>query len=133
VADDIDSGYAIGADLRLKPLVLPIQLNAAAEYYLDVDAGNVYAFDANAVYVFGLATNAVFAPYAGGGIGLVTVSPDDGESDSDVGLNVVGGAQMLNVFPLVTPFVQAQASFGTEVNGADVNRVSLTGGLLFTL
>jgi hypothetical protein len=90
---------------------------------------SVFTIDLNALYEFGV-DNEVFTPYAGGGIGITRVSIDENlpfrEDETDVGLNVVGGAR----FPLesVEPFVQLNA-----LVGGDYDRLGITGGLLISL
>lgn len=116
-----------GADLRVSLGDLPVAANGSFDYYLtDADGLTVYTIDLNALYEFQTG-NATFVPYAGGGLGITQVSVDTqfgSASDSDVGLNLVGGAR----FPVgsVEPFAQLNATLG-----GDNQRVGITGGLLF--
>ncbi len=82
----------------------------------------------NALLSFG--PGILFTPYVGGGIGIsrTSISVDipgfDSVSDTDTGLNLVGGVRF-GVGPL-RPFVQAQVTML-----GDVELVTLSGGLLF--
>lgn len=125
---DLDPGSSLflGLDARAHGTGLPVVPNASIDYYLtDRDAVSYLAIDLNALYEFGI-SNQQFTPYAGGGLGITHVSVDALGSDTDVGLNLVGGAR----FPLssVEPFVQFNAMIGTESE-----RLGLTGGILFNL
>ena len=134
---DIGGNLYLGADARFDTDALPVVLNPSVDFYFvdevegtSVDQ-SVFAIDLNALYEFGV-DNEAFTPYAGGGIAITRFSVDDdgvfpGDPDeTDVGLNVVGGAR----FPLgsVEPFAQLNA-----VVGGDIDRLGLTGGILFSL
>jgi len=135
--EDIGGNLFLGVDARVQTDALPVVLNPSIDFYLvdevegtSVDR-SVFMIDLNALYEFGV-DNEVFTPYAGGGIAITRFSVDDegvfpGDPDeTDVGLNVVGGAR----FPLggVEPFAQLNA-----VVGGDVDRLGITGGLLISL
>jgi opacity protein-like surface antigen len=115
--------FAIGADARINPATLPVQFNGNFDFYF-VDGADVFGIDLNAVYLFGV-NNAAFTPYAGAGLGILALS--NGNSETEVGINLVGGAEF-PVSPRLTPFVQLQATLGS-----DVDRLGITGGLLFNL
>ena len=133
---DIEEGF-IGADARIATEALPVLINPAVDFYF-VDSGvegvdqSIFAIDINALYPFGV-DNQAFTPYAGGGLGIVRSSVDvdagafgsTGESTTDVGLNLVGGA----VFQAGTlkPFAQAKINVG-----GDVTLFNVMGGLLFS-
>jgi opacity protein-like surface antigen len=138
ISDFYGGDFGIGADVRFNAGDLPVQFNTAFDYYFTDDSNilgqevgvNVFTLDFNAVYMFGI-ENQVFTPYAGGGLGLAFVSPEDvqgvdTEGDTELGLNIVGGAE----FPLesVTPFVQLQLTIG-----GDAERTGIQGGVLFNL
>jgi len=150
VGDISDAGgdFGIGADVRFLAGDLPVTFNGAFDYYFVSDqeipgtneeiGATIFTIDFNALYMFGV-DNQAFTPYAGGGLGITRASTDDvevstgvgtvtqeGTSDTEVNLNIIGGAE----FPLeqFTPFVQAQ--FGV---GGDVDRFNIAGGLLFNL
>lgn len=126
----------LGADARISGQALPVVLNPSFDFYLMDDVSgtsasqSVFAVDVNALYEFGV-ENQVFTPYAGGGVGITRYSADTevsglGSETTEVGLNVVGGAR----FPLgnLEPFAQLNATLG-----GDVERLGITGGLLFRL
>jgi len=122
----------LGADLRVYNENLPVVPNASFDFYLtDSDNLTVFAVDLNALYEFGV-DNQAFTPYAGGGLAITRRSFDASTGagtiaadDTDVGLNLLGGAR----FPLgsVEPFVQVNAVLG------DLDRLGVAGGLLFSL
>jgi hypothetical protein len=136
---DISDGASvfIGADARVKTAALPVVPSGSFDYYFtDTDGYSVFAVDLNALYEFGI-DNAVFVPYAGGGLAITRSSFDSpgvsvggqtfgggSTSSTEVGLNIVGGAR----FPLggLEPFAQLNATLG-----GDVQRLGITGGLLF--
>lgn len=65
-------------------------------------------------------------PYAGGGLNIARftdIGPDD-RSDTDLGINVVGGAKFPNSGP-VTPYLELRG----VIEGSD--QIVLTGGILF--
>lgn len=145
--NDIES-FVLGGDLRVSTVALPFQLQGAFDYYFvddddfrGVDA-SVYRFTANALYEVNFGENEVFTPYFGPGISITRLSveasddlPGDADfddSESDVGLNVVGGAEfeVANLgFGAVRPFVQAEF----VPLGGDIQPFQVTGGLLFSL
>ncbi len=141
---DAGGNLFFGADARIGSEGLPVQINPSFDYYLlddrtlnGQDVGQtIIAVDVNALYEFGI-DNEAFTPYAGGGLAITRTSVEEqtfsnqfgsvtvgGASDTDVGLNIVGGAR----FPLgsVEPFAQLNATLG-----GDVQRLGITGGLLF--
>lgn len=140
VGDVSDAGgdLFLGADARIETEALPVVINPSFDFYFMDDIPTVggsvgqslFTIDVNALYEFGV-DNEVFTPYAGGGIGITRYSLDadvrnSSTSDTDIGLNIVGGAR----FPLgtVEPFAQLNAAFG-----GDWDRLGITGGLLFSL
>jgi hypothetical protein len=124
-AGDIEA-LAIGAELRAPFGNVPVQFNGSFDFYLDDDI-DVFAIDGNVVYLFDV-RNTTFTPYAGGGLGIANVSLDNGNGDgeTEVGLNLVGGAEFKA--SRFTPFVQFQATVGS-----DLDRFGITGGLLFNI
>jgi len=145
VGDISDAGgnLFLGADARIETDALPVVLNPSLDFYFmdDLNLGgtsvsqSVVTLDLNALYEFGV-DNEAFTPYAGGGLGFTFYSTDDATvngttvgtstSDTDVALNIVGGAR----FPLgnVEPFAQLNAALG-----GDWDRLGVTGGVLFRL
>lgn len=132
--DDLES-LSVGADVRISTLALPVQINPTFDYFFMDDAENDLGddvgrqglqFTANALYTFGV-SNRVFTPYAGPGVSYTRLSYDgdfDADDVSDVGLNLVGGAEF-GVGPL-RAFGQAEF-----VVGGEVQPVKVVGGLLF--
>ncbi|HMB94116.1 MAG TPA: outer membrane beta-barrel protein [Rhodothermales bacterium] len=122
--DDLNEVF-IGADARLDILTLPVIINPAFDYYL-TDGGDLFQLSANALYTFGI-NNTLFTPYAGAGVGITRFSSDVSDfSDTNVGLNIVGGAEF--GFGGLRPFVQAQLTLDGE---SDLTTIA--GGLLFNI
>ena len=124
--DDLNDLF-VGADVRLDVATLPVIINPAFDYYL-TDGFDLFQLSANALYTFGI-NNAVFTPYAGAGVGITRVSVDSefgDASNTDVGLNIIGGAEF--GFGGLRPFVQAQLTLDGE---SDLTTIA--GGLLFSL
>ena len=127
IAGDVEE-FFIGFDSRFAFPSLPVSLNGSFDYYFD-DVFDFWQLSANALYEFGV-DNQTFTPYAGAGLGISRVSAGDGlfdaeASETDLGLNVVGGA-IFGVGSL-KPFAQAQITFG------DFDLFTIAGGILFTV
>lgn len=143
---DLGGNFFFGADARVGSPALPVMINGSFDFYLtdDIETGGedlsqtIFAVDINALYEFGI-DNPAFTPYAGGGLAITRSSVEEvtvdtgfgtgtfgGGSDTEVGLNLVGGAR----FPVGSfePFAQLNATLG-----GDVQRFGITGGLLFGL
>ena len=147
--DQFDA-LTLGGDVRVSTAALPVQINGTVDYFFldDVsqDFGNGDSFEAsqrllkfavNGLFEFGI-DNQYFTPYAGPGLSVTrySLSSDadidgqnvdfDDDSETDVGLNAVGGAE----FGLggLRPFVQAEF-----VLLGDAEPVQLTAGLLFNV
>lgn len=127
----------IGADARISSAGFPLIINPTFDYYFTDDPLTFWSLSANALYPF-VADNAAFTPYAGAGIGLYRSSVDDievfgqtveGDSVTDIGLNLIFGAQFLNTGP-VSPFAEAQYS-SVFSDGDTGNLFSIKGGVLF--
>lgn len=121
--------FAIGGDVRytLSQVDAPIQLSGAFDLYFPEGDVTLFTVDLNGHYVF--PTEGTISPYAGAGIGITSVSFDErfgGGSDSDVGLNLVGGIEFQA--GSVRPFAQGQFTVG-----GDFDRFGITGGILFAL
>ncbi|ABC43715.1 hypothetical protein SRU_2822 [Salinibacter ruber DSM 13855] len=121
--------FALGGDVRYdlsQNVEAPVQLSGAFDFYFADDQGgtdvSIYTIDLNAHYIF--PTEETFSPYAGGGIGI-TASEAGGVSSTDTGLNLVGGVEFDT--GTLQPFVQGQITIG------DLDRLGITGGLLFAL
>ena len=124
--------FFVGGDGRVDLAGLPVMLNGTFDFYFVDENLDFWQLSLIALYEFGIA-NVAFSPYAGAGIGISRASLDLGlgdfgnaeASDTDVGLNVIGGA----TFGLgnLKPFAQAQITFG------DVDLFTIGGGLLFSI
>ena len=128
LAGDVEE-FFIGVDGRVGVATLPVVLNGTFDFYFVEENLDFWQLSFNALYEFGVA-NAAFDPYVGGGIGISRASLDLGgdlfgndASDTDVGLNFIGGATF--GFGNLKPFAQAQITFG------DVDLLTIGGGLLF--
>lgn len=127
-AGDIEELF-IGAEGRIITDALPVVLSPAFDFYF-VDSGvdgvdqSIFTIDFNALYEFGV-DNQAFTPYAGGGLGIVRASSDPGDSSTDAGLNIVGGARFET--GNLKPFVQAKINVG-----GDFTLFGVMGGLLFS-
>ncbi|WP_022836352.1 outer membrane beta-barrel protein [Salisaeta longa] len=127
-AADIGGDIFLGADARISSASLPVVINPAFDYYfVSTDGVSLFNVSLNALYEF-TGSDQVFTPYAGGGLGIVRTSFDAGSfgtgSDTDIGLNLVGGAKFQT--GSLQPFVQAKAKVG-----GDVSLFNIMGGLLF--
>ena len=123
--------FFIGVDARLDLPALPVVLNGAFDIYLVDENFDFWQLSFNALYEFGIA-NVAFSPYVGLGLGLSRTSLDldlgdfgIDASDTDIGLNLIGGATF--GFGSLKPFAQAQITFG------DVDLLTIGGGLLFSI
>ncbi len=127
IGGDVEE-FFIGADARLGVIALPIDFQATFDYYFMEENTTFWQLSLNALLSFG--PGILFTPYVGGGIGIsrtpisVDIPGFDSVSDTDTGLNLVGGVRF-GVGPL-RPFVQAQVTML-----GDVELVTLSGGLLF--
>lgn len=120
------SGTAIGANLRVLSGDVPIQASGAFDVYVSERDATVFTVDLNVQYLIDL-DEQWFSPYFGAGGGLTRVSGREGlGSTTDLGLNLVGGAEVDT--RLITPFVQAQLTLGSTFD-----RVGFTAGLLIDL
>jgi hypothetical protein len=143
VGSDSDFGLGARATFGL-PSPTPLEIIASADYFFPDDAPgvdiNYWEINANLVYLFKI-PGSIVAPYAGGGLNFARASystdlSDFGvelpgefstfdRSDSEFGLNLVGGAKF-NVGS-ITPFGELRI----ELDGGD--QVVLSGGALFRL
>jgi opacity protein-like surface antigen len=124
-----DPVLGVEARFGLNNPSLPLIIAPAFDYYfIDADNVNFYELDVNVLYPFGI-NNQAFTPYAGAGLGVgfSTVEiGDETESETDLGVNLVGGAVF--GFGGIRPFVQARLKLG-----GDADLATLHGGVLFTL
>jgi len=133
----------LGADVRIQSPAVPVIINPTFDYYFTDDPLTFWGLSANALFPFGV-NNQAFTPYAGAGLGIFRSSLDDqqidggefgtitveGESTTDVGINLIFGAQFLTGGP-IAPFVEAHYTpiFADPEN---VNLFGIRGGLLFS-
>lgn len=110
----------IGGQLRFAPATLPVVINPSLETYFVEDA-TWLRFDLNALYMFGV-DNTTFTPYAGGGLGVDYVNPENFDSETDAKLNLVFGANF--GMGQIRPFAEARVDIGDGTGAA------LRGGIL---
>lgn len=140
---NLESGYGplvgIGAQFDAPfgagGLVLAIQ--PGVEYvFMDSDFLNYLQLDGNVIAAFG-APGASIMPYAGAGIAIAFISTDDidtgfgtidGASNTEIGLNVLGGVEFPGVLAFGDPFAQARL---TLVDGG--NLITIIGGFKIPL
>ncbi|MCI0411622.1 hypothetical protein L0222_02340 [bacterium] len=98
-------------------------------YFPDQEIGDLKFYELNANLAFTLPIEG-FRPYFGGGVGIIRVSFDEDlfDSETDTGINILGGIKFGG--GIVTPFVEARYVFYDEEE-AFTNRFVLTGGILF--
>lgn len=125
-AGDIEEPF-IGADVRIGLPASPITINPTFDYYFTDDPLTYWALSANALYRFGV-DNQVFTPYSGAGLGIYRSSVDGSGGSSDLGVNVLFGAE----FSLgsLRPFLEAQYS-PVFSDGNTTSLFNVKGGLLF--
>lgn len=134
LAGDIEDLF-LGLEARGGVETLPVDVNAAFDFYFTEENTNFWSLHLGALY-FLEAPDFDFAPYAGVGLGISRFSVDVPEVDTPFGsfggnntgntelaINLIGGATM--DLGAIKPFAQAQISLG----GYDL--FSLAVGLLF--
>lgn len=128
-SDDIDFGVGAHLDYPLSRLLnnAPVFAQLSADFFFPGNDLTYIELNWNALYKFRI-QNSPLLPYAGAGLNFAYA--DFGGactadcSNSDLGLNLVGGLQFPNAGRLL-PFVQARL----EVNGGEL--FVLTGGIHF--
>jgi hypothetical protein len=134
IADDADLGIGVRGTFPL-PTTMPLEIIGSFDYFfpstgvagIDVD---YWELNANIVYVFPIPSTTV-APYAGTGLNYAHASvsvpelPGMSVSNSDVGLNILGGAKFK--VGQVTPF----GEFRVELGGGE--EFVITGGVMMTV
>lgn len=125
---------SVGADARIGLGALPVALNPTFDYFFVEDTENasttLFQITGNAIYEFEIGAEQPFVPYAGAGVSYLRTSTEASgggvtvnASDSEVGLNLLGGAKF-NV-GAIKPF--AQVRYTTVGDGL----FSINGGILF--
>ena len=117
--DDVDLGVGVRGTYTL-PTTFPLEVIGSFDYFFPsvgvsgIDV-NYWEINANVVYLFSI-SSAVVAPYAGTGLNFAHASVSSTEfldtsvSDSEMGLNILGGAK----FNLgqVMPFGELRVELG---------------------
>lgn len=132
-ADDADFGIGPRLQIELPRVASGLWIASSFDYFFpdqgfgtSVDDVDYWEFNANLLYDIALANVTNLVPYIGAGLNVARVSTTVGSesaSNTDLGLNIVGGAS----FPLasVTPFVEVRI----EVEGGE--QFVVAGGILF--
>ena len=118
VGYDLDAEeFFVGAQFRLAPASLPIIINPSIETFF-IENFTWLHFDLNALYPFGV-DNTTFTPYAGAGLGLDYVKPENGDSNTDAGLNLLFGANfgMGRIQPFAEARIRVDGDVGVAVRG----------------
>jgi opacity protein-like surface antigen len=128
---DTDFGVGARAAFGLSAMYPTLSGAISGDYFfVDCPAGFSCSFielNANATVPLDI-QNLTFSPYVGGGLNLARASVSfDGESasDSEMGLNLLGGIQFVNPMRRMVPFVEARLTL------AGSEQFVLTGGILF--
>lgn len=125
-AGDVEEPF-IGADVRIGLAGSPITLNPTFDYYFTDDPLTFWSLSANALYRFGV-NNQAFTPYSGAGLGAYRTSIDGAGGSTDLGVNLLFGAEFF--FGSVRPFLEAQYS-PVFTDGSTTSLFNVKGGLLF--
>jgi len=120
--------WFVGGQLRYGTPSLPITFNPSLEVQLDVPGASIWELDVNGIYHIGRNYTTTFTPYFGAGLGVLYVNPESDlvDSNTELGLNLVAGADFGS--GSLQPFVEARIQV---MDGA--TPVSVRGGLLFGL
>ncbi len=89
------------------------------------DGGDYFEVNGDAVYTFMVSADSPVQPFALAGLNIARVSPDFGDSNTDVGLNLGGGVNF--VAGSLTPFA------GAKFEIQDQTSFVIFGGLSFAL
>ncbi len=123
LADDADVG--IGARLVAGvPQYRGVEFAGSFDVFFPDGDADYWELNGNLIYNFEIPDAGAFRPYAGGGLNIARIDPPVGDSDTDLGLNVLGGAKFPNEGP-VTPYLELRA----EIEGGE--QFVITGGILF--
>jgi hypothetical protein len=106
--DDTED-FFVGADAKFS--VLMLSANPSIEYIF-VDGGTLMTFNADAL--FNVLKLPAITGWIGGGVGLMYVSPDEGDSSTDGLFNVIAGAGFSG--PL-NPYLMAKWVFSDKSDG----------------
>lgn len=121
----------LGADARIGIPALPVKINPTFDYYF-TDGFDFYQFSANALLDITGGAMPNISPYVGAGLGISNISVDvdtpfgsiSGD-DSDIGINLIGGASIsAGGF---NPFAQVQVTLL-----GDLDLITVAVGTLFS-
>ncbi len=121
LADDADFG--IGARMEFDFTGSRLSLLANGDIFFPGNDITWIELNANLVYNFDVASAPTVTPYAGGGLNIRYADVGSGGSDTDPGLNLLGGVRF--DAGSISPFVEAKF----EIEGGD--QFVVTGGILF--
>ena len=121
LADDADFG--IGARMEFDFTGSPLTLIANGDVFFPGNDVTWIELNANLVYNFDVASAPTVTPYAGGGLNIRYRDGGNWGSDTDPGLNLLGGVRF--DAGSISPFVEAKF----EIEGGD--QFVVTGGILF--
>jgi len=123
-----DSKFGIGARVRhsLRGLFpnTPLSGIASVDFFFPGSGITWFDFNYNAVYNFTHRSAPKVAPYAGAGLNLAVASGNN-RTASQLGVNILGGAQFPSAHSNVTPYLELRGVIG------DAGQLVLTGGILF--
>ncbi len=123
IADDADFG--VGVRLAISPPAgSPIKILTSFDWFFPDGDIDYWELNGNVVYLVPVQQSAV-APYVGGGLNVAHFSSGGGtfgSSDTDMGLNLLGGMEFGGQLPL---YLEARV----EVSGGE--QFVLTGGIYF--
>ena len=126
--DEPDNWLIFGADAR-------VQVAHALEFeprftYHPLNGGHIIQLDANVLKNIDLARPGRFRPFFGVGGTLRSMSPDQGNSDTKVGLNLISGTRIaLSSSSGYEPFIVGQYSIVRD----ELNAFSIVVGASFRL
>lgn len=122
-----DTDFGIGARVEYDFPNPPLTIIGSFDYYFPDAPYDYWEINGNLVYNFNVPEARSITPYVGAGLNIGHVSRDrsDGtsSSDTDLGLNFLGGARF--AAGSLTPFVELRGT----IDGGD--QFVITGGLLF--
>jgi hypothetical protein len=121
-----DFGLGVRSEFGTSSLALILSFDY---YFPDQEIGDLKFYELNANLAFTLPLEG-FRPYFGGGVGIARVSFDQDifDSETDTGINILGGIKFGG--GIVTPFVEGRYVIYDQ-DEAFTNRFVLTGGILF--
>lgn len=125
-ADDTDFGVGARVELGLAQLSPRLFAIGSFDWFFP-DGFDYFEVNANLGYSIPL-TSPTFVPYVGGGLNIARASVKvfgESHSDTEVGLNVLGGTKFKPVSARFTPFLEARV----ELNGGE--QFVISGGILF--